>query len=402
MHAPKRSLRTHGDYEIGAYYFPGYHTDRRVSSWHGKQWTEWDLVRAARPRFRRHRQPRIPLWGYQDEADPNVMKMKAEVASSFGINHFIYDWYFYQGEGFLNRSLDEGFLNINGGPAVKFALMWANHDWVNIHPASLTGLQPVLLSGSVGKRQFDAMTSVLVSRYFGSPHYWRINECPYFSIYDLSTLLKGLGGVEGAARAIKGFRRKVEAAGHGGLHLNLVNWQEKLVGSGQKIQNLSGVIRALGFDSLSSYVWIHHCKLDAFPAENYTSVMDRNRSYWEMTSEAFDIPFFPNVTVGWDASPRTIQTDAFENRGYPFMSVLNNNSPENFKRALLAARQHIELKGLTPKHLSINAWNEWTEGSYLEPDTANKFRYLKAIREVFGKPGRLRAAPRGARRSATG
>jgi len=281
--------------------------------------------------------------------------------------------------------LDEGFLKVHGGPAVKFALMWANHDWVNIHPASLTGIQPTLLNGSTSKRDFDAISSILIERYFASPYYWKINDRPYFSVYDLPKLLAGLGGVEGTARAIKAFRRKVRAAGHADLHLNLVNWQEKLVGSSQNARGLPEVLESIGFDSLSSYVWTHHCKMSSFPVEEYSRVLTRNRSFWEKTSNSFEIPFFPNVTVGWDTSPRTVQTDSFENRGYPFMPVIIKNSPEQFRRALLAAKRHVDQKKLLPRHLSINAWNEWTEGSYLEPDTVSKYRYLEMIREVFVK-----------------
>ena len=37
-----------------------------------------------------------------------------------------------------------------------------------------------------------------------------------------------------------------------------------------------------------------------------------------------------------------------------------------------------------PRILNINCWNEWTEGSYLEPDTVNGMKYLEAVRDVFG------------------
>jgi hypothetical protein len=49
----------------------------------------------------------------------------------------------------------------------------------------------------------------------------------------------------------------------------------------------------------------------------------------------------------------------------------------------LKARQFLDKSSLASKILTINAWNEWTEGSYLEPDTINGMGYLKAIRNVF-------------------
>lgn len=373
-------------FEIGVYYFPGYHGDLRISAWHGEDWTEWRLLRSARPRFKGHQQPKRPLWGYEDESSPTAMKKKAAAAFHHGINHFIFDWYHYAGKSFLNGALDDGFLKIKGGPPLKFALMWANHDWLNIQPASLAGGNPLLLSGLVDRAGFEAIMDHVIERYFRSPAYWAINGCPYFSIYDLPNLIRGLGGIARLQKAFTQFRQRVVRAGFPGLHLNLVHWQNTIVGSRDQMANPVETIGRLNFDSISSYVWIHHYpeKRFVFPETGYVDVMNFNADYWRKTSRQFSIPYFPNVTMGWDASPRCVQTDDFVHRTYPFMPILKGNSPANFRRALLLAKDHVERHQLPSRHFSINAWNEWTEGSYLEPDKENGFAYLEAIRDVFG------------------
>lgn len=65
------------NYQIAAYYFPNFHLDPRNEAWHGKGWTEWNLVRAAAPRFEGHVQPKVPAWGYEDESDPAVMAKRS-------------------------------------------------------------------------------------------------------------------------------------------------------------------------------------------------------------------------------------------------------------------------------------------------------------------------------------
>ena len=61
------------DITVAVYYFGNYHLDARNQKHHGPGWTEWELVKNARPRFEGHHQPNVPLWGYTDEADPKQM-----------------------------------------------------------------------------------------------------------------------------------------------------------------------------------------------------------------------------------------------------------------------------------------------------------------------------------------
>jgi len=97
----------------------------------------------------------------------------------------------------------------------------------------------------------------------------------------------------------------------------------------------------------------------------------------------FDVPYYPNITMGWDSSPRADQRDPYGHYGYPFMNMIANNTPERFEAALRAARKKL-LENDGPFILNINCWNEWTEGSYLEPDTLHGMAYLQAVKRVFG------------------
>ncbi|RLC27472.1 MAG: hypothetical protein DRH37_10730, partial [Deltaproteobacteria bacterium] len=93
----------------------------------------------------------------------------------------------------------------------------------------------------------------------------------------------------------------------------------------------------------------------------------------------------PHVTMGWDSSCRAVQSDKWENMGYgPFSHVWENNTPAEFRRYLEMAKRFIEESG-QDLPLFINAWNEWPEASYLEPDTLHGTGYLEAVRKVCGQ-----------------
>lgn len=375
---------THVD--VAAYYFPQFHTDPRNDQWHGEGWTEWELLRHAQPRFAGHRQPIVPAWGYFDEADPAWAERQIDLAADHAVTTFLYDWYWYRGQPFLHRALERGYLRASNRERVKFAIMWANHDWNNLFPTRFTNRTERLASGRVSLATFDRLTDYVIAHYFSQPSYFTIDGAPYFSLYDLGNFIAGLGSIAAAADALATFREKTRARGFPDLHLNAILWGVQTLPGEIKLQDPAAVIRQLGFSSATSYTWMHHFDLsgEGFPHGSYRAAAEANFQAWEEQAAQLSIPYFPNVTMGWDSSPRTTQSDRYAARGYPWLAVLEDNTPQAFQSALQQANDFLERQATTRQLLTINAWNEWTEGSYLLPDTVHGTAYLEAVRAVFG------------------
>jgi len=380
-HTPKQN--TEPTFTVACYYFPNYHpSDARNNKQKGQAWTEWQLVKAARPRFPGHQQPKVPLWGYTDESDPNQMTQKIGAAADHGIDAFIFDWYWYDDGPFLERGLEEGFLKAKNNDRLKFALMWANHDWIDIHPYRKDAPQTLLYPGRVSPETFQTVCDYAIARYFKHPSYWTIDGCPYFSVYDLTKLIAIFGSIEKTREGLDQFRQKVQAAGFANLHINAVLWGRTILPGETLPIDPQILVQKLGVDSVTSYVWIHHVGLPKMQTD-FGDVQREYFTYWDRARAMFDVPYYPNITMGWDSSPRADQRDPYGHYGYPFMNMIANNTPERFEAALRAARKKL-LENDGPFILNINCWNEWTEGSYLEPDTLHGMAYLQAVKRVFG------------------
>jgi hypothetical protein len=372
--------------QVASYYFGNYHPgDPRNEKVKGKGWSEWELVKAAKPRFAGHHQPNVPLWGYTDESDPKAMAQKIEAAADHGIDAFIFDWYSYDDGPFLDSPIDRGFLKARNSDRLKFALMWANHDWVDIHPYHLGAAQKLLYPGKVTPATFEKIGDHVIKDYFKRSNYWKLDGKPYFSFYELTKLVESFGSVPATRAALDHFRAKAVTAGLPGLHLNAVVWGQTILPGETQPVDSAKLVKELGFDSVTSYVWIHHVGLPQQQTD-YNYVRDAYFQYWDGAEKQFDVPYFPNVTMGWDPSPRADQRDPFVNAGYPFMNTISGNTPEKFREALELTKERLLKQKNGPRVLNINCWNEWTEGSYLEPDVAHGFAYLRAIEAVFGHP----------------
>ncbi|HDI51755.1 MAG TPA: hypothetical protein ENF45_03900, partial [Bacteroidetes bacterium] len=334
-------------YTISAYYWPDYHVDPRNEKWFGPGWTEWEIIKWARPRFKGHNQPRVPLWGYEDESDPKVMAKKIDAAAKYGVDVLIFDWYYYNDGSFLRAALDKGFLKADNNHKVKFALMWANHDMPDVFPAKLYQCYPnwkILIPGGVTRETFDKMVDDIIEKYFKHPSYWLIDGCPYFSIYDLDALMKGLGGPEKTKEALADFRAKARKAGFPDVHLNVV-LKGAIMPGAAVLKDQKELASGLGFQSLGSYTWAHHVPFPDFPKTKYTYVRNKAIEHWRKTVEKFDIPYYPNVTCGWDSTPRACRTNIYVNKGYPYLPVIVGNTPEEFKKSLVEMKKFLDSGG---------------------------------------------------------
>jgi len=373
--------------DVSVFYFPNYHVDKRNEALHGKGWTEWDLVKAAVPRFEGHKQPKVPLLGYTDEADPVVMAEKMKLAADSGITNFIFDWYYYNDGPFLERALEEGFLKAENPRNLKFSVMWANHDWVDIHPAKRGVdhvLRPVQMSEIITEETFVKATDRMIDRYFCHPNYYKIDGECFLSIYNITGLINSFKTVGRTRKILDGFRERAAKKGIK-LHLNAVICGVEILPGENVVTDINRLTANLSIDSITSYVWAHHIEWSDFPTQDYVPYARESEMLWKKFEQTYSVPYYPNVSVGWDSSPRTTVSDKFEHVGYPFCTLLVNNTPQNFEESLKNCKDYLENCSLKHKMLVINSWNEWTEGSYLEPDEEHGYAYLESIKRLFKK-----------------
>lgn len=354
-------------YDVAAYIWPSYHHEPRVERFWPEKDGEWFTVRRGRPRFPGHDMPRIPLLGYQDEADPAVMRQHVELALAHGINVFIMDWYWYGNAPCFERQLDEGLIPALAGTDAKFFLMWANHDvdtlWDMTVDTHWDRPRPVLWSGKVGREDFDPMFDRLLAKYLSLDCYYRSHDRLIFSIFEPKTFAAGLGGVAAAREAMGRMRCRCRERGLPGLELQAITRSED--------REPEGPARPLGFDSATAYQFC----MDSGSTGDYVTWAENAMARWPVYERAFGT-YYPHVSIGWDNTHR--------NPGFGADKVVSGSTPSSFEACLWRARHYLDQRPAQTPLVTINSWNEWTEGSYLLPDLRWGYDYLRAVRNVFG------------------
>ena len=360
------------NYYVAAYIWPSCHNDPLGRD---KLWPEgtgeWEVIKKGNPRFDGHYQPRQPLWGYEADNDPKVVEKWIDVATDHGVNVFVYDWYWYEGGPFLESALNDGFLKASNNKKMQFYIMWANHDvkynYWNVH--KYKDNTDILWNAKVDWDNYKIIVDRVINQYFKQPNYFKINGEPVFSIFSIGKLVESFNNSEAEARqALDYFREEVKKAGFPGLH---IQWNQG-GGSVMSDETAAGFVKSvntMGFNSIAMY---NMGGLD----EDYLVYGANSVKIREQMDSLLDVPVFPCVSIGWDDTPR------FPAKGIHDV-VHYNNTPRSFEALLSKAKKYADSHPEQPALITINAWNEWVEGSYLLPDMLNGYGYLEAVKKVI-------------------
>lgn len=360
------------EYYVAAYIWPSCHHDERFGDILWPEGVgEWEVINKGDRRFDGHYQPRQPLWGCEPDNDPEVVERWIDVAVDHGVNVFVYDWYWYDGGPFLESALNDGFLKAKNNAKMQFYIMWANHDvrhnYWNVH--KYKDDTSILWNAVVDEENFKIIVDRVIKQYFTRPNYFKIDGMPVFSVFSVDKLLESFGGsLEKTREALDYFREEVKKAGFPDLH---IQWNQGggSIMSEEAAKRFTGRVDAMGFNSVAMY------NMGGLN-EDYLIYGANAVKIRTQMDALLDIPLFPCVSVGWDDTPR------FPAKGEKDV-VHYHNTPESFAALLSKAKKYADSHPEQPKLITINAWNEWVEGSYLLPDMLNGFGYLEAVKKVI-------------------
>jgi lipopolysaccharide biosynthesis protein len=371
--------------KVVAFYLPQFHEIPENNLWWGPGFTEWTNVRRAAPLFPGHYEPREPLDdNYYSLLDPRIPEWQAQLAKKYRIDAFCYYHYWFNGR----RLLEQPFENMlkSGAPDFPFLLSWANEPWSRAWNGRR---RDVIAPQSYGDKSDWARHFEYLARAFRDRRYLRQEGKPIFVIYRPSHFKR-------CGEMLEFWRRLAPEYGFDGLHLlHVLNTFEPRI-----VKGFDGVIELEPTFTIShrmplSWVWVRYARAlrrslardpDRIPSRYldrvdydlvWKRILARNPSRRGVRNY---LGAFPD----WDNSPRRARSG----------TMFERSTPAKFQQYFLSQLERTN-SGRDDGLVFVNAWNEWAEGAYLEPDKKNGYAYLEAIaraRYLF-EEGRSRDAP---------
>lgn len=354
-----------------AFYLPQYHRIPENDAWWGEGFTEWVNVKKSKPLFYGHYQPREPLNdNYYNLLDDDVMEKQMILAKKYGISGFCFYHYWFSGKKLLEKPVEQ--LLLNKKAALPFCMAWANEPWTKTWHGP-GGEMEVLIRQQYGEEpEWEEHFNYLL-QFFKDERYLKKDNKPMFLIYRSGSITKcklmlqfwdslardnGFDGMyfvdmqtyretkanKKAFSATVDFepskwRRKESAESR-----IITIWKETI---NKKLNNLNIFNRFLCYTP----------KYDIVNKEILNTMHGKNE--------------FRGVFVDYDDTAR---------RGKK-ATIFKGSTPGKFEYYLTQSIAKSIEEG--NDYLFINAWNEWGEGNYLEPDKKYGYAYLYAVRKAL-------------------
>jgi glycosyltransferase involved in cell wall biosynthesis len=353
--APRRA-------KLLAYYLPQFHSFAENDAWWGNGFTEWTNIARGLPRFRGHYQPRVPRdLGFYSLDQAGTIRRQIEMAQAGGIFGFVFYYYWFNGKRLLDRPV-EAFLR-DSSLQMPFCLMWANENWTR----RWDGADSEVLISQDYRSQDEETLIADFARHFLDPRYIRLQGRPLLMIYR-PTLITDT--VKTLARWRKSFRSRFK--------------EDPLLILGQTFLDADPV--ACGMDAAIEFpphkLTRNLCDINSSLEYLDIEFEGKVHRYDDVVRQSLDEPKTPyplikTVVPSWDNDARR------QGKGI----TLADSTPQKYQAWLaeLVARA-IKEPFFGEPLVCVNAWNEWCEAAYLEPDLHYGAAYLNATaRALVGK-----------------
>lgn len=327
-----------------AFYLPQFHAFPENNEWWGKGFTEWRNIPRGVPRFAGHYQPRVPRdLSYYDLSDPSVMRRQVEMALEMGLSGFCFYFYWFDRHRLMEKPLDQ--FVADKTIEFPFMILWANENWTR----RWDGMEAEILIKQNQREEDDIALVDCFQSYFADKRYIRIGGRPFLVIYRADILNNSVATLAKWRRLFKERHN-----------------EEPLIFLAQTFK--AEHPDKFGFDGAIEFP-PHKLGNMIRPINDKLTVLD-----WDFTGQVFDYkagveaslvepaPSFSHIKTvfpSWDNNARR-QTGG---------TVYHGSTPSLFAKWLDGAIQYSKEHPVGGKNIVfLNAWNEWAEGAYLEPD----------------------------------
>jgi len=342
-----------------AFYLPQFHPIPENDLWWGEGFTEWTNVKRAHPMFPGHYQPHEPGYlGYYDlVSDEDIQHKQIELAKKHGIYGFCYYYYWFNGKRLLEKPIDR--LLEDKSLDFPFCICWANENWTK----RWDGMDNEILLEQVHNEVSDSKFILDVIPLFYDPRYIKIDGAPLLMIYR-ADILPDLG------KTVAIWREICLQNGINKLHISCAQTFDFLYND------------KLGVNSVAQFPPHKHANLERlndkitdldpnfcgkiFDYRLYaaTAMHNRKRKYLR----------FMGIMLGWDNTARRLNNS----------DIFINSSPEEYKKWLITLVDFVSRYSEEERLIFINAWNEWAEGTHLEPEVKYGNAFLEATQAAIG------------------
>ena len=372
--------------KIIPFYLPQFHTIPENDEWWGEGFTEWTNVKKARPLFEGHDQPRVPMNNnYYNLLDDEVKLWQAKLAKEYGIFGFCYYHYWFKdGRQLLEKPAEQ--MLKNKEIDIPFCFCWANENWSKNWDG---GNREVIMEQDYGNQEDWEKHYQYFSHFFHDERYITVHGKPLLIIYKPEQIVD-------AQQMITYFRRRAKEEGFPGLccafqfpmyysdmfyRADIFDYRigfepvysrnaEKLghPGTAKKVELLRMI---LGENAVSNYRRSRQNKCGSnWEKPQHLSMYFYDETWEKILNNRWTEEFLPGAFVDWDNTPRN-------KHGVMYEGFSIGKFGEYMKR--LVKRAEEEKKPM----IFINAWNEWGEGAFLEPDERYGYQKLEAIKKAL-------------------